>query len=158
MLLAVAQGEIDAAVVGLGAQPLPPGIGAREVATEPLVVCVHREHAFGGRESIALADLREEPLLTLPHGSGLRTLVFNACRELGFVPRVVGETAELGALVELASVGLGVAIVPRSAAAGATTLRLTRPELLRRTALAWNREGVSPAGRAFLALARERFG
>jgi DNA-binding transcriptional LysR family regulator len=158
MLLAVAQGEIDAAVVGLGAQALPPGVDAREVAAEPLVVCVHGGHALGGRESVALADLRDEPLLMLPQGSGLRTVVFNACRELGVVPRVVGETAELGALVELAGVGLGAAIVPRSAAAGATTVRLTRPELLRRTALAWNRDGASPAGRAFLALARERFG
>jgi DNA-binding transcriptional LysR family regulator len=158
ILLAVAQGEIDAAVVGLGAQALPPGVDAREVAAEPLVVCVHGGHALSGRESVALADLRDEPLLMLPQGSGLRTVVFNACRELGFVPRVVGKTAELGALVELAGVGLGAAIVPRSAAAGATTVRLTRPELLRRTALAWNRDGASPAGRAFLALARERFG
>jgi DNA-binding transcriptional LysR family regulator len=157
VLLAVAQGEFDAALVGLGAQPLPPAVEAREVASEPLVVCVPRDHPLSGRESVTLIELRDEPLLTLPRGSGQRTLVFNACRELGFVPRVAAETAEVRALVELASVGLGVAIVPRSAAGGATSLRLTRPELLRRTALAWNREGVSPAGRAFLALAEERF-
>jgi DNA-binding transcriptional LysR family regulator len=157
MMLAVAQGELDAAVVGLGAQPLPPAVEVREVATEPLVVCVHREHRLRDREAVTLADLRDEPLLTLPQGSGLRAVVFTACRELGFVPRVVGETADLPALVELARVGLGVAIVPRSAAAGATVVRLTRPELLRRTALAWNRESLSPAGRAFLALAEERF-
>ena len=157
MLLAVSQGELDAAVVGLGAQPLPPAVEVREVATEPLVVCVHREHRLRDRETTTLADLRDEPLLTLPQGSGLRAVVFNACRELGFVPRVVGETADLAALVELVRVGLGVAIVPRSAAGGATVVRLTRPELLRRTALAWNRESLSPAGRAFLALAEERF-
>jgi DNA-binding transcriptional LysR family regulator len=159
LLLAVATGEIDAAVVGLGAQPLPPGVEAREVATEPLVVCVHREHALSARAAITLAGLREQPLLMLPEGSGLRALVFGACRELGFVPRVAGETADLRSLVELAGVGLGVAIVPASAAGGGVAiLRLTRPELWRRTALAWNREGVSPAGRAFLALAEERFG
>jgi DNA-binding transcriptional LysR family regulator len=157
LLLAVAQGEIDAAVVGLGAQPLPPAVEAREVATEPLVVCVDAEHELAGRETVTLADLREHPMLMLAQGSGLRALVANACRELGFAPRVAGETAELRSLVELAGVGLGVAIVPRSAAAGATTLRLTRPELWRRTALAWSREAVSPAGRAFLALAEERF-
>src|SRR3954465_2265319 len=115
MLLAVAQGELDAAVVGLGAQPLPPAVQAREVASEPLVVCVHDEHPLRERKTVTLTDLRDEPLLMLPQGSGLRTLVFNACRELGFVPRVVGETADLRALVELAGVGLGVAIVPHSA-------------------------------------------
>ncbi len=158
MLLAVAHGELDAAVVGLGAQELPHAVRAREVATEPLVLCVPPGHELSARETVTLAELRDEPLLMLPRGSGLRTVVFNACREHGFVPRVAGETAELRALVELAGVGLGVAIVPRSVAEGATTLRLTRPELWRRTALAWNGEGVSPAGRAFLALAEERFG
>jgi len=157
LLLAVATGEIDAAVVGLGAHPLPPAVEAREVAIEPLVVCLHREHELAGRTTITLAGLREQPLLMLPQGSGLRAVVLGACRELGFVPRVAGEAAELRSLVELAGVGLGVAIVPRSVAEGATTLRLTRPELWRRTALAWNREGSSPAGRAFLALAEERF-
>jgi DNA-binding transcriptional LysR family regulator len=159
MLDTLARGELDAALVGLGAQAQPPGVEAREVATEPLVVCVHREHPLREREAVALAELRDEPLLTLPQGSGLRTLVFNACRELGFLPRVVGETAELRSLVELAGVGLGVAIVPRSAAeSDVAILRLTRPELWRRTALAWNRDGISPAGRAFISLAERRFG
>src|SRR6185437_8250278 len=76
LLLAVAHGEIDAAVVGLGAQPLPPGVEAR-------VVCVGSEHALAGREAVTLADLREHPMLMLPPGSGLRALVMNACRELG---------------------------------------------------------------------------
>jgi hypothetical protein len=36
-------------------------------------------------------------------------------------------------------------------------IKLTRPRLQRRTALAWNETVTSPAGRAFLALANQRF-
>jgi DNA-binding transcriptional LysR family regulator len=82
----------------------------------------------------------------------------NACGQAGFAPRIVAETGELGSLAELATQGLGVAILPRSAAerAGVAVLRITRPRLERRTALTWNRGSTSPAGRAFLALAARR--
>jgi hypothetical protein len=36
-------------------------------------------------------------------------------------------------------------------------VRITRPRLQRRTALAWNQATISPAGRAFLSLADEHF-
>jgi DNA-binding transcriptional LysR family regulator len=81
-----------------------------------------------------------------------------ACDQAGFAPRIVAETGELGSLARLAAQGLGVAVLPRSAAErdGVSVLRITRPRLQRRTALAWHRGGASPAGRAFLALAAER--
>ena len=159
MLAAVAAGEVDGAIVGVGAQPVPPSVATRVVAVEPLVVCVSREHSLSTRKTIKLSALRDQPLLTLIAGSGLRTLFADACEAAGFRPKIIGETAELRSLVELASVGLGVAVVPRSAVSDAAvaTLRLTGPQLTRRTALAWNRQGLSPAGRAFLALANERF-
>jgi hypothetical protein len=51
------------------------------------------------------------------------------------------------------------AVLPCSAADGAEVaiLKITRPRLQRRTALAWNESVTSPAGRAFLALANRRF-
>jgi hypothetical protein len=36
-------------------------------------------------------------------------------------------------------------------------VRITRPRLQRRTALAWNQATISPAGRAFLTLADTHF-
>jgi DNA-binding transcriptional LysR family regulator len=159
LLSAVADGDIDAAVVGLGAQPLPPQIRARVVATEPLVLGVRRDHPLGRRKTVTLRELSEEPMITLTHGSGLRTVLENACRDAGFTPRITAETGELGSLIELAAEGLGVAVVPRSAldGAGVTVVRITRPRLQRRTALAWNRASLSPAERAFLTLANRHF-
>ena len=158
LLAAVANAEFDAAIVGLGAQPLPPGVDARVVATEPLVLAVARDHALARRTTIAIADLREVPMITLVPGSGLRALLEHACRVAGFGPRITAETGELVSLVELVAAGLGVAVLPRSAAGEAVrVLRITRPRLERRTALAWNATARSPAARAFLAIAERQF-
>jgi DNA-binding transcriptional LysR family regulator len=160
LLEALAGGGFDAAIVGVGAQPLPTQIRTRVVATEPLVLAVRRGDSLGRRSTVGLAQLREQPMITLVRGSGLRTVLENACRDLGFIPRITAEAGELGSLVALAAEGLGAAVLPLSAAEGADVevLKIARPRLLRRTALAWNKAVTSPAGHAFLALASQRFG
>jgi DNA-binding transcriptional LysR family regulator len=159
LLRALGAEEVDVAVLGVGAQRLPPQVRASVVAVEPLVVAVRRSDPLEKRKTITLAELSERPMVTLIHGSGLRALLEGACRDAGFSPAIAAETGELDSLVGLAAEGIGVAIVPRSAVEGApvAVLRLTRPRLERRTALAWNRVSISPAGRAFLELARDRF-
>jgi DNA-binding transcriptional LysR family regulator len=159
LLEALANGEMDVGVVGLSVQPLPAQVRARVVAVEPLVLAVRPGHPLSRRRTIALDALREEPMITLVRGSGLRTLLEKACRDAGFMPHIAAETSELGSLVELAAEGLGLAVVPRSAvdAADAAIVPITRPRLHRRTALAWNEASLSPAARAFLELADQHF-
>ncbi|HEX8854374.1 MAG TPA: LysR family transcriptional regulator [Thermoleophilaceae bacterium] len=159
LLAAVADGAIDAAIVGAGVQPLPPRVRTRVVATEPLVLAVRRGDPLSSRRTVTLAQLRDQPMITLVRGSGLRTVLESACRDAGFIPRITAEAGELTSLSELAAEGLGVAILPRSATDGAdlAVLKITRPRLRRRTALAWNEATTSPAARAFLALANKRF-
>ena len=158
LLEAVAHGDVDAALVGMPGPPLAQ-VRTRVIATDPLVIAVRRDHPLGGRKTVTLQQLREEPMITLTHGTGLRTVLETACRDAGFTPRITAETSELGSLVELAAEGLGVAILPRSALDGAdvAVVRLSRPRLQRRTALAWNPATTSPAGRAFLTLADRHF-
>jgi DNA-binding transcriptional LysR family regulator len=158
LLAGVANAEFDAAIVGAGAHPLPPGVETRVVATEPLVLAVAPDHALASRKTIAVANLRDAAMITLVPGSGLRAVLEQACRTAGFSPRITAETGELSSLVGLVSAGLGVALLPRSAATRAVhTLRVTRPRLERRTALAWNTTPGSPAARAFLAIAERHF-
>lgn len=159
LLEAVARGAVDVAIVGIGAQPVPPGVRTRVVATEPLVIAVRNGDPLSSRKTLRLPQLRERAMITLVRGSGLRTLLENACREAGFAARITAETSDLASLVELAAEGIGVAVLPKSATDGAdvTVLQLASPRLRRCTALAWNETVTSPAGRAFLALANERF-
>jgi DNA-binding transcriptional LysR family regulator len=157
LLAAVADGACDVAIVGVGAQPLPGAVSARVVATEPLVLAVPPGHALVRRKTIALEQLREEPMITLIPGSGLRAVLENACRAAGLRPRITAEAGDLASLVSLVAEGLGVAVLPRSAAGDLRVLRISRPRLERRTALAWNTTSRSPAARAFLAVAVQHF-
>jgi DNA-binding transcriptional LysR family regulator len=159
VLAGVANGDFDAAVVGIGAQPLPPQVRARVVATEPLVLAVRRGHALSRRRSVTLAELRDHPMITLVRGSGLRTVLENGCRDAGFLPEISAEAGDLGSLVQLAAEGLGVAVLPSSATdeADVAVVKIGRPSMRRRTALAWNEVSTSPAGQAFLDLAKRRF-
>lgn len=151
---ALAAGNIDVALVGFHDHPLPAGTCVRVVATEPVVLAVAPGHRLDGRSCVAVDDLRNEPVITLIRGSGLRTVLEDACHAAGFSPRIVAETSELASVVELVAEGLGVALAPRSAVtAELTVLEVTRPRIQRRNALAWNPATATPAGRAFLTLA-----
>ena len=158
LLEALAGGELDAAVIGLPDEPLPPQLRARVIAEDAVVLAVPREHPLSRSRTIAIAALRGQPMITLTRGTGLRATLEGACRDAGFAPRIIAETSQLGHMVELVAAGLGIAVMPGSALAGAelAVLRITRPRLLRRTALAWNQVTTTPAGRAFLALAEAR--
>ena len=65
LLQAVAAGDIDAAVVGLSGQPLPPQVRTRVIAAEPLVLAVRPGDPLARRRSVTLAQLRDEPMITL---------------------------------------------------------------------------------------------
>ena len=120
LLEAVGRGEVDVAIVGIGAQPMPPGVRTRVVATEPLVLAVRTGDPLSSRKTVTLPQLREREMSTLVRGSGLRTVLENACREAGFAPRITAETSDLapaathGPRVERDRYRAGRACLPRA--------------------------------------------
>jgi DNA-binding transcriptional LysR family regulator len=159
LLAALAAGQLHAALIGLGRYDRPPpDLEGLLVAREPVVVAVHPTHPLAGRGQVRLRALREEPMVTLTRASKLRSTLETACQAAGFAPRIVAETSDLGVMVELAAEQLGVAVLPASglaATAELVRLRLTHPTLDRRLLLVWPPATSPPAGRAFLALARQ---
>ncbi|MGS2810312.1 LysR family transcriptional regulator [Nocardia sp. MW-W600-9] len=61
-LRAVADGEIDAALLAVATPTLPEAVLARRVYDEPLQLLVGAEHPLAERHSIRMAELREVPL------------------------------------------------------------------------------------------------
>jgi DNA-binding transcriptional LysR family regulator len=160
LLAALATGELDAALIGLGRYDrLPPDVASSLLAREPVMVAVHPEHPLAGRGSIALQGLRDVPMVTLTASSKQRSNLETACQAAGFAPRIVAETSDLGVTIELIQQQIGVAVLPRSALEGVTTvtqLNLTRPSLDRRIMLVWRPSNSPPAARALLALAQHQ--
>jgi DNA-binding transcriptional LysR family regulator len=158
LLTGLKSGELDAVLIGLGSYDrLPAGVMSRLVAREPAVAVVAPGHPLAGRSAITLSALRDSPMVALTSSSKQRSNLEAACRVAGFAPRIVAETSDLGVIVELIRQQIGVAVLPRSALDGVTTvvqLTLTRPRLDRRILLAWPPGTSPPAVRAFLALAQ----
>ena len=159
LLAALADGQLHAALIGLGRYDRPPpDTQSLLVAREPVVVAVHPAHPLAGRGQIQLRALHHEPIVTLTRASKLRSTLETACQAAGFVPRIVAETSDLGVVVELAAEQVGVAVLPASGldgAGGLVQLGLTHPRLDRRILLVWRPATSPPAGRAFLTLARQ---
>jgi DNA-binding transcriptional LysR family regulator len=159
LLAALISGQLDAALLGLGPyHQIPGALESLHVADEALVVAVHPEHPLAARPSIPLSALREEPLVTLTPGSGLRATIEAAFHAAGFTPRIAAETSDLTLLVDLAAEQVGVAILPQSApqTGPLTRLELVRPKLRRSVALAWPATAASPATRALVELAQQQ--
>jgi DNA-binding transcriptional LysR family regulator len=121
------------------------------VAAEPLVLAVAADHPLAQSPSAALADPRSS-FLTLTQGTGLRVALEAACAEVGFTPRMQGETNDLNTLTDLLRHSGAIALLPETAVARAgaflATIRLTWPVIHRPHVLVWNRRHVTALAEA----------
>ncbi|MFG1703056.1 LysR family transcriptional regulator [Nonomuraea sp. M3C6] len=151
-------GRLDFGLLGLGGA-LPPGVEVQVVVDQALVAAVHHDHELAAGRSITVAGLKGLPLISLPVGTGLRTVLEEVCAQAGFAPHVAFEASEPYVLGQLAGRGLGVAILPESAVAAAAAelhvLDITEPSMRGRMGVVWREGGPkSPAARAFIEHAR----
>src|ERR1035438_9161374 len=114
-------------------RPRDPSVHMRSIAVEPLRLALPRDHRLAGRQQIRLADVSDEPFVSLRPNSALRKLSDDLCERAGFRPSVVFEGDDLSTVRgegpgfrpsvvfegdDLSTVrgfvaaGLGVAIVP----------------------------------------------
>ncbi|NJQ07959.1 LysR family transcriptional regulator [Streptomyces lonarensis] len=139
-------GALDLALVIAPPAPRGPALVARELFREDLVV-VSAPDGPGpvpGTE-LRVADLRTLPMVMFRHGYDLRELTLGACRAAGFEPELAVEGGEMDAVLAMVGVGLGVAVVPRTAAdrSGLRVTPFTAPGLHRTVSVA-HRGDVSP--------------
>lgn len=154
----VANGALDAALLGVTGQPPPAAVATAPYTVEPIVALVAPGHRLADRTRITIAALRHQPLATLTHGSGLRTVLEAACAKAGFKPLIQAETDDINLLIDLATRRLGVALVPGTdhtrSRHDLVTLTMHRPKLARRTVLAWHRHRPTRPAAVFLDYAR----
>lgn len=136
-----------------------PAISSIPLFTEEILLAVPPEHPYAGREEVALSELAGEAFVGAKPGYWLRDLTDMACRQAGFVPLVVCEGDEPGALYGLVAAGLGVAFLPASSRRESTGpavswLRLTPSSCERTVALVWrNDRYLSAAAQQFCTFA-----
>jgi DNA-binding transcriptional LysR family regulator len=155
----VRAGTADIALVGAPAKP-PDGLDAQVIVSEGLVAGAPPDHPLARKPRITLAELTAYPIVSLPVGTGIRTVLDEACAAAGLRPDIALEATAPGAVADLAARGLGVAVLSTSMASGYAALRAVPvdgvhiPAIL---ALVW-RPAASPVLRALLPHCRAAFG
>jgi DNA-binding transcriptional LysR family regulator len=122
LLERIARGELDLAVVSAAASDVPAQQAL--LISDPFVAVLPTGHRLARRDVLRLSDLRDEPLIVAPSPAIRRELV-RVCAWAGFVPEIVA-TVGGGASELLVVTGIGVALVPASAAPNSSGL-VVRP-------------------------------
>ena len=128
-------------------RPHDPAVYTRRIALEPLRMALARDHRLAGQPRIWLAEVSEEPFVSLRPTSALRRLTDGLCDQAGFQPDVVFEGGDLSTVRGFVAAGLGVAIVPApragspEAASGPVLYReIEDPGAVREITLTWSDE------------------
>ena len=102
-------------------------------------------------------ELARIPLVVSPPGTSTRMLLEQALDAVGVAPQIAVQTAAREAIVPLVLAGAGAALLPaplaREAQRRGATVRRARPRISRTVGLIHRQGALSPAARAFLALA-----
>jgi DNA-binding transcriptional LysR family regulator len=113
MIDQVRGGLVDLALIGSAGAP-PADLDALSIVSEGLVAIVPRDHPLARRRRVALDEVVAHPLVCLPPGTGIRTVLDRACAARGLTPTAGLQASAPGAVVDLARRGLGVAVLSES--------------------------------------------
>jgi len=106
----VRDGSLDLAFARL---PIPHvELAWRVVEVEELICALPESHPLADRDSIRLAELRDEDFVSLPddQGSILQSTMYSLCVTAGFRPRVAQVAPDSSTVLALVAAGAGVTI------------------------------------------------
>lgn len=146
-------GRHDMAIISPPAT-VPADLRLQLVADEQIVAAVSPDHPLSGRPAVTLAELNGCQLITFSSTIGTRSTIDAAFAAAGIQPHVAIEASDPNVLAELASGGLGVALIPepyaRARDARLHVMRIADVDLRGSLALVWNNARKPTAGAARL--------
>ncbi|MDT7857384.1 LysR family transcriptional regulator [Rubrivirga sp. S365] len=151
---AVREGRADAGLVLLPVDER--GVEVRALAESPIFVVLPEGHRLAGRETVALAELSDEPQVAWARDPAPEVYdqYLRACGAAGFVPRVVQEVRHVESLLGLVAAGVGVGTMHAARVQpgypGVAFARLVEPALTIQTGAVWRRGDGSPLLARFL--------
>lgn len=157
------EGSLDVGIVVL------PTISKADLEIVPflkdaLMLIVHPNHPLSSQSIIDMNDLRNESFVLYREDFALHDHILDKCHELGFMPKVVCETAQWDFMVDIVASKLAIAFLPETVCAkldlaSITCLPLKNDIKPWHLAIAWkNSTYLSYAARAWLEYTFKMFG
>ncbi len=151
-IVAIGEGLMDVAVLGLADASPPRGVASRVLSSERLVAVVAAEHRLGRRKRLHLRDLTDETFVDFPAGTPGRAQSDVAFSHARLRRDVAFEATSTSLILDLVALDLAVALLPPAVVPDRADVRAlpvadgpTRVEYL-----AWSDFNPSPAAREFL--------
>ncbi|EPY06695.1 LysR family transcriptional regulator [Paenibacillus sp. E194] len=131
----IVSGEVDLAFIS----PFPKEcehVTGEIVLTEELFAILPPNHPLSNEQEITLPQLKEDTFVLFSPGYSLRPIVWDACIEAGFTPRIGFEGEETETIRGLVAAGMGVSLLPDMALQHTSELqparvRVVKPEVTR---------------------------
>ena len=120
----VASGQADLGVAhswGDLPLPVPDHLSRTALATDLAEVIVRRDHRLAGRAVVTPRDLAGEDWIATPEGSICRQWLVRMYDGTGHAPRIAHVAMEFDSHLALVRAGLGIALIPGSAALRSAT-------------------------------------
>jgi DNA-binding transcriptional LysR family regulator len=120
IVAAVAAGAADVGIVAgmgtMGEGGNHPELQRRPYREDQLVLVVAPDHRLAERGTLAFAEALDEPFVSLDSGSAIHGFLLDHARAAGRTLRLRIQVRSFDAVCRMASAGVGVGLVPRSAA------------------------------------------
>ncbi|MEK4426784.1 LysR family transcriptional regulator [Solibacillus sp. FSL K6-1523] len=113
LIEAVKNRELNLALLG----PLPKkdeALNTTVLFSENIHALLPANHLLAKRDSINLIELRHDHFVMFPDGYILHKVAMDACKSVGFVPKITSEGEDMDALKGLVAAGIGVSLLPES--------------------------------------------
>jgi len=115
LLTSLREGALDAALISLPAAAA--GVTAIPIYDEDFVLALPAGHPLSGKHRVPVAALAQLPLLLLDEGHCLRDQALDVCQKAGVHAELADtRAASLATAVQCVTGGLGVTLIPQSAA------------------------------------------
>jgi DNA-binding transcriptional LysR family regulator len=149
----VREGQLDLAFVALTGDA-PPGLELITLASEPIVLVVTAGHHLAKKTDVELTALRDETVVDLPPGWGIRMAVDHSFAAAGVARTITYEVNDTQTMIDFVRNGLAIGMLPRSLLEGAgdmafVPIRDHPPQFQTAIAIPANRR-LSAAKRAML--------
>ncbi|WP_026771669.1 LysR family transcriptional regulator [Sediminibacillus sp. JSM 1682029] len=128
---------------------------------EELRVVVPESHSLASRKQVKLEELKEQQFILFNKDFALNDQISEACRNAGFIPRVVAESSQWDFIGKMIATDLGICILPYSVSQllkeKVRTIKIVKPTIEWDLAVIWRKNHyLSYATREWLEYTQER--